>query len=57
MFPSSLYPVITAFFAFMVAQGLKVPFFYYQTGKWEPKLVTTSHALFFHASGYEPFQQ
>lgn len=42
MFPSSLYPVITAFFAFIVAQGLKVPFFYYQTGKWEPKLVTTS---------------
>lgn len=42
MFPSSLYPLITAFFAFLIAQCLKAPFFYFQTGKWAPKLICAS---------------
>lgn len=35
MIPSSLYPILCALFAFVIAQVLKVPFHYYRTGKWD----------------------
>lgn len=42
MFPSSLFPLLTALFADILAQVLKVPVFYYQTGKWDPRWALAS---------------
>lgn len=42
MFPSSLYPLLTSLFAAILDQVLKIPVYYYQTGKWEPKWAIAS---------------
>lgn len=42
MFPSSLFPLLTALFADILAQVLKVPVFYYKTGKWDPRWAIAS---------------
>lgn len=42
MFPSSLFPLLTALFADLLAQVLKVPVYYYKTGKWAPRWAVAS---------------
>lgn len=42
MFPSSLFPLLNALFADILAQILKIPVFYFKTGKWDPRWAVAS---------------
>lgn len=42
MLPESFFPLITAILAMLIAQVLKIPVHYYNTGQWDPKLALLS---------------